>query len=655
MGKLCFKTGEYLMMKKLPIKSIYLRRLESYSMETKMLRYKDFFPDENAFGIEATRVKHSAIKIDTRVEEHHLPAIDEESKESIQNELDDTNVKSLLDTIGIRSKGIADDKSSQSYSTRSESMYKNFKNRISMTKKRSAGILKKVKIGFLMSLFFNTIVYSILFTVLQASVQEYSEGTDTVLTLGNLRYDLLKAAYLARKLYENDSGYQITESREEILTSLLKIRDNLKVYTNDLKDTEVGQGLDTGIQFDSYVWWYNQQNEFTPGDLNIIDSSKRVNVLINNIVSQPSLFSQPDFFELYRNTPFELNRNLNNTSLSFIAAYKDYVEDHLDLIMIIFNVVVNFKFLIKLVLILYIFTVLNKIRKKIFTSLIAGSKVNLNIAMVKIKDRLVFLHNNEESSTIDIEERIKSKSRLTYCQHRYQKIVYILITIVVSLMAFIIVFPNILTTPNLIKILDEEVSHLYLDTELKNLILYGYLSAREMGLPISANLSNQNFINPQAELDECLSEIDYTSRLAFEAVRLSTNIEEIYLGTSNISNSLNTGVFEYMLLLRDMPISSDSNTYIAYLESHQAYMENLVVLSNKVEGIIKEDSDSLLMNELSKIFEIIMLMIAVQGIVLFIGFFPLLSKFERVLDNEIEILLYLPREDNNLQSSKYDK
>lgn len=655
MGRLCFKTGEYLMMKRLPIKAIYLRRLESYSMETKMLRYKDFFPDETDYDIEARRVKHSAIKIDPRVEEHHLPALDEESKDSMQNELDDTNVKSLLDTIGVtRTKGIPDDKSSQSYSTRSEGLYKNFKNKISLTKKQSASILKKVKIGFLISLFFNAIVYSILFTVLQASVKEYSEGTDTVITLGNLRYDLLTAAYLTRKLYENDAGYQITESREEIITKLIKIRDNLKIYTNDLKHTDESQGPDQDIQFSTYLWWYYQQDKYTPGDLNIIDSSKRVNVLINNIINYPIISSQPDFLEIYRNAPFELNRNLNNTSISFINAYKGYVQDNLDLIMIIFNAVVNSKFFIKLVLILYIFTVLNNIRKKIFTSLMTGNKINLNIALVKIKDRLIFLHN-EDSSTIDIDERNKSKSRLTYCQHRYQKIVYLLITIVVALMAFIIIFPNILTSPNLIKILDEEVSHLYLNSELKNLILYGYFSAREMGLPISANLSNQHFINPIAELDECLAEIDYTSKLAFESVHMSTNIEDIYIGTNDLSYSLNTGVFEYMLLLRDIPSNSDSNTLIAYLESHEAYMEKLIVLSKEVKDIIKDDSDSLLINELSRIFEIIMLMIAVQGIVLFTGFFPLLSKLQNVLNNEIEILLYLPREDNGLHSSKYDK
>ena len=109
-----------------------------------------------------------------------------------------------------------------------------------------------------------------------------------------------------------------------------------------------------------------------------------------------------------------------------------------------------------------------------------------------------------------------------------------------------------------------------------------------------------------------------------------------------------------MSLLRDMPYRSDSNTLFAYLESSQAHMENLVMLSSEVVGIIKDDSNDLLMNELSKIFEIIMLMIAVQGIILFTGFFPLLSKFERVLNDEIEILLYLPREDSGLHSSKYD-
>jgi hypothetical protein len=462
--------------------------------------------------------------------------------------------------------------------------------------------------------------------------------------------DLLNADYLARKLYENDLGYQIAESREEIVTKLIEIRDNLKGYTNDIKETNTGQGPEHDIQFYTYLWWYYQQDEFTPGELNIIDASKRVNMLIDSIINQPSVSLRADFLELYRNTPFELNKSLNSTSFSFAEDYKNHIEDSLGQIMIIFNAIINSKFFIKLVLILYVFTVINKFRKKVFTSLIAGRKINLSIALAKVKDRLVFLHN-EDSATLDIDEKTKSKSRLTYSQHRYQKILYLLITTIATLMTFIIIFPNILTAPQLIKTLKEEVSNIYIETELKSLIIYGYFSAREAGLPISISLSNQYLLEPEEALDVYMSKMDYSSKLAFDSVHISTNIEDIYVGANNISESLNTGVFEYMLLLRDIPINSDVNTLISYLETHEAYMENLVALIKQVEIYTQEDSESMMMDKLSEIFKIIMLLISTQGVVLFFGFFPLLSKLQKVLNDEIEILLYLPREDNGAQSS----
>jgi hypothetical protein len=184
MGKLGFKTGEYLMMKKLPIKAIYLRRLEAYRIDAKLLKYKDFFPDEGALQHSRLKNRRPSITIRDVVEEYDLPELEDDPKESIHGELDDTNVKSLLDSVGAaKVKGVSDDKSSRSHSTRSEGIYRSFKNRISDTKKQSAAILKKVKIGFLISLIFNVIAYSTLFTILQASVDDYSAGTVTALIL----------------------------------------------------------------------------------------------------------------------------------------------------------------------------------------------------------------------------------------------------------------------------------------------------------------------------------------------------------------------------------------------------------------------------------------------------------------------------------------
>lgn len=639
-------------MKKVPVKAIFLKRNEKYGIDNKLLKYKDILNEDSIY--DTAKERHLIIKIDSDVEEHSMSACDEESKDSMGKELNDTLEKNMSDTLSTtKTRGIIDDKSSQSASTRSENSYKNFKNKIQMMKKRSSNILKKVKIGFFISLLFNITLYSIIFAFLENSSIEYSSNTDTLATLGKMRYDLINVAYLTQKLYEIDSGFQLSQSREEIIDQLTVISDDLKAYTNDLQASDLHENLDESIKFKKFLWWFYLDDKFTEGNLNIIDSSNHVNNLINNIITEEPLKYYPYFIEIYRNTPSEVNNHLNNTSIFYQQEYKTYVSEHMSEIMIIFNALVNAKFLAKIILILYIFTILNNIRKRIFVTLLSGNKVNLSIALVKIRDRLIFLHN-EDSSNLDIDERSKIKSKLSYKQHRYQKIVYVLIVIVASLMAFIIIFPNILTAPNLIKILDKEVSYMYLNNELRSLILHAFLNARDEGMPISSTLSNQYFSDEAIEVRNYLKEIDYASKLSFESVEISGHIEDIYIGSNDIESCLNTGIYEYIFLLRNLESFSDSVSIINYLETHEEYMHSIVSSLEDIEGYIKEDSDNLMTTELSNIFKIIMLMIFMQGLVLFIGFFPLLTKFQKVLNDEIEILLYLPREDFASFNSKSD-
>lgn len=635
------------MMRRVPVKAIYLKRNESYGIDNKLIKYKDLYAEDAVFNLGANKDKLSLITIDSNVEERRIPALDDDSKDSLANELlEETQGKSILDTYSTKTKVIPDDKSSHSASSRVENSYKNFKNKINLMKQRSSSILKRIKIGFLASLLFNIMLYSIIFAFLQSSATEYSSNTDTLSTLGDLRYDMINVAYLTKKLQEIDSGYTLSESREEIIEKLKVISEDIKTYANDLQSTSLKGSLIDTIRFKKFLWWFNEDGKFTEGKLNIIDSSKHVNILINSIISEEFLSIYPYFLEIYRNTPSEMNSCLNSTSVLFKEEYKIYTENHMDEIMIIFNALVNAKFLTKIILILYVFTLINSIRKRIFISLLDRNKVNLSIALVKIKDRLIFIHN-DDNSTIEIDDKAKIKSRLTYGQHRYQKIVYVLIGIVASLMTFIIIFPNILTTPNLIKILGKEVSYIYLNTELRTLILHAFFTARYSGVPVSVNLSNQYFADGNEELKDYLKQIDYTSKLAFESVDISDDIENTYIDSDSIGTCLNTGIYEYSFLLRDIPYLSDGVSIINYLETHEDYMQNLITSLKDIENHIKDDSDTSMTQELNKIFEIIMLMISIQGLVLVTGFFPLLTKFQKVLNDEIEILLYLPREESN--------
>lgn len=548
-------------------------------------------------------------------------------------------------------KEIREDRSSQNSSTAVESQFLTLKRRKKKVVTKVGKLTKILKIGLMVIFLMMVVSCFVIYDYLKSTISESHEGTQNVVNLTHLTITMADLSYNSKLLYDYYHGIPLNSSYDEVITNLQSSSKTLKDAYNDLRKIHDIKAINDAMSEITYPWWYYVKDKFKLQQESLLNIISHMNSLAQQIIASTLIDeSNIAFMELYRNCPGETFQSLNYTLNIFEDRYRNMVDE--------FVLTVNFTLvggmlmlaIFQCILLFIITFKLHKLRKKIWSIIQNCPRNSLVSCIIKLKERLSSVHGEE----LDLNEKYENKkSELVYKNHYCQKILYASAIFLVLISAGNIVYINYKSLPAITQYLNEATTYNKWTGLQASLSMFSILWIREIRVNPNVIHSEQFIYNPAEQLYLTLDQLSYSHKMSLKAVSISQEIENIYYdnyGDGYLLIGLHSGILETIESSKYISNSlSDSKENIGNVLKLADYVE--IEVFKMVEGM-KDVIDIIFDSSLKRIDQELNDMLIFLLIVLFLmlGFmmliiYPVLDTLKDKMQDEIQVLMFLPRED----------
>jgi hypothetical protein len=565
------------------------------------------------------------------------------------NKLDkDVTIDTSFAQSAIMSKKSLDFRSLDS-SYKASGIYKTLKKRVKATQSSIKRKMRFFKLSMIIGYIVQIIIGFLLFHFLKDTSIQNIQDTSILNHYNLMRYEARLATYKSKLLYAYDNGIPLDNNREQLVQDILTVGSKMHNYTLDILNEDFDSEIDSVLRNDVFIWWSYREGEYYSIEMNNIDIPKRYVTLIYDLAyTNPVTNTTTSFMELYRNTEGESLGGFNKTSNFLVREYYIKSEAFTNQIIAIFNSMLAAIYVFEFILIFCILLSLNKTRKIIWKMIFAVTKTSLQLGITRLKERLLDLHREEVELEYSTDSKRASKSYHT--QHRYQISVYILMMVLLCLMLLLIIYPTFIISPKILGYLKLESDLLNWNGESMCLIMKTFFILQETVLLPNILKTNIYAYDNIVELDKNFNYLHYSESVFVQSIKLSETIENFYfesVGDGMLHKGFKSAINEYIMMLQDYQHISlkTPNIAITNLSSLFNTMQKLSDVSYSFHTIFQDDLQKSVEDTLNTMLNFIIALLISIGILSFIVIFPLLGAFSRVLLEECQVILCIPRED----------
>jgi hypothetical protein len=528
-------------------------------------------------------------------------------------------------------------------------IYKTLKKRVKATQSSIKRKMRFFKLSMIIGYIVQIIIGFLLYHYLKVTSIKNIQDTSTLNHYNLMRYEVRLATYKAKLLYAYDNGIPLDNNREQLVKDILAIGSNMQNYTLDILNEDFDPEIDSTLRNDLFIWWSYREGDYYSIEMNNIDIPTRYVTLIYDLVyTNPVTNTTTSFMELYRNTEGESLGGFNKTSNFLAREYYIKSEAFTNQIIAIFNSMLALIYVFEIILIFCILLSLNKTRKIIWKMIFTVTKTSLQLGITRLKERLLDLHREE----VELEYSTDSKhvSRSSHTQHRYQISVYILMIVLLCLMLLLIIYPTFLISPEILYYLKLESELLNWNGESMCLIMKTFFILQDTVLLPNILKTNIYAYDNIVELDKNFNNLHYSESMFVQSTKLSETIENFYfdsVGDGILHKGFKSAVNEYIMLLQDYQHNSLKNPSLVLTDLSFLFdtMRKLSNVSYSFHSIFQDELQRSIEDNLNTMLDFIIGLLISIGILSFIVLFPLLGAFSRVLLEECQVILCIPRED----------
>lgn len=560
----------------------------------------------------------------------------------------DVTIDTSFAQSAIMSKKSLDFRSLDS-SYKATGIYKTLKKRVKATQTHIKDKMRFFKLSMIIGYIVQIIIGFLLYHYLKDTSIKNIEDTSILNLYNFMRYEVRLATYKAKLLYAYDNGIPLYSNRDQLVQDILTVGSKMQNYTLDILNEDFDPEIESVLRNELFIWWSYREGDYYSIEMNNIDIPKRyVTLLYDLAYTNPITNTTTSFMELYRNTEGESLGGFNKTSNFLAREYYIKSEDFTNQIIKIFNSMLAVVYVFEVILICCILLSLNKTRKIIWRMIFTVTKTSLQLGITRLKERLLDLHREEVELEYSTDSKRVSKS--SHTQHRYQISVYILMIVLLCLMLLLIIYPTFIISPKILYYLKLESDLLNWNGESMCLIMKTFFILQETVLLPNILKTNVYAYDNIVELDKNFDYLQYSESVFLKSTKLSQTIESFYfdsVGDGILHKGFKSAINEYIMLLQDYQHNSLNNpdlilTNLSFLFDTMLKLSNA---SNRFHTVFQDDLQTAVEDTLDTMLKFIIGLLISIGILSFIVLFPLLGAFTRVLLEECQVILCIPRED----------
>lgn len=554
-------------------------------------------------------------------------------------------------SVSKLSKDIREDRSSQHSSTAVESQYATLKRSKKKISIKVGKFTKTLKVGLMIIFLMMVISCLVIYDYLKSTISDSHQGTQNVVNLTHLTMTMADLSYNSKLLYDFYHGIPLNTSYEAVISNLQTSSKTLKDAYNDLRKTSSIQAVNEAMNQLTYPWWYYERRKFEHREESLLNIISHMNTLTQQIIASTNIDDNNiAFMELYRNCPAETFRSLNYTLNIFEDRYKSMVDE--------FVLTVNFTLvggmlmlaIFQCTLLFFITIRLHKLRRRIWNIIQNCPRNSLITCIIKLKERLTSVHGEE----LDLNEKYEHrKSDFIYKNHYCQKILYGSAIFLVCISAGNIIYINYKSLPAITEYLNEATTYNKWTGLQASLSMFSILWIREIRTNADVINSEQYIFSPSEQLYITLDQLDYAHKMSLEAIYMTQEIRDIYYdkyGDGYLMVGLHPGVLETIESSKNIAISlnrSNLNIDEVLKLGDQVEIEvfRMVEVMKDVIDIIFNSSQDRIDAELADMLMFLLIVLFLMFAFMMLAIYPVLDTLKRKMQDEIQVLMYLPRED----------
>jgi hypothetical protein len=293
---------------------------------------------------------------------------------------------------------------------------------------------------------------------------------------------------------------------------------------------------------------------------------------------------------------------------------------------------------------------LHRLRKRIWNIIQNCPRNSLITCIIKLKERLSSVHGEE----LDLKEKYEHrKNDFIYKNHYCQKILYASAIFLVFISAGNIIYINYKSLPAISEYLNEATTYNKWTGLQASLSMFSILWIRE--IRTNANLIKSELFtySPTEQLYITLDQLDYAHKMSLEAESMTQEIRDIYYDKYSdgyLTIGLHPGVLETIESSKNIAISltkSNLNSGEVLELGDQVEIEvfKMVEVMKDVIDIIFNSSQDRIDAELQDMLMFLLIVLFLMFAFMLMVIYPVLDTLRNKMQDEIQVLMYLPRED----------
>lgn len=535
-------------------------------------------------------------------------------------------------------------------SSKIESQYKHLKKIVKINRHSINRNMRFIKLSMILCFIVQTIIGFLLYYYLRDTSIQNIQDTSKLSLYNYMRYIAREATYKGKLIYAYDNGMPLDIDRQATAQEILTLGSSMHNYTLDILNGDFAEVIEIALRNKKYIWWSYRDGSFIDMYMNNIDIPKRYATLMYDLGHAPYVNNTTEsFMEMFRNVEGESLANFNKTAEFLAYEYYLLSQTFTDKIIQIFNSIICIVYLFEIILIGCILISFNRIRRFIWTLIFSVSKTSIQLSIMHLKERLLDLHREDVELESSSDMKLLPKS--SHSQHKYQIALYIMMAILIAFMLLLIFYPTFIIAPKILYYLKRESELLNWNGESLCLFMKTFFLLQEKVLFPNILKTNIYTYSIDDELIKYIQHLKHSETIFFQAAKLSDQIEKAYyekIDDDLLSMGFKAAVNEYIMMIRDLHQISyvDSSIVLYYLPHLYQIMTKISGISYSFHATFLNDLEDLVEVTLTDMLHFIVGALVSIGVLSFTIIFPLLGAWSRVLVEESEVILCIPREDS---------